>query len=228
MVTAIIEIMKKVLPVLLAMAGASASEPQDGSLADLHRMIARFAPTEIRIDTSALSAGDQKALVKLIEASRIVNTIFLTQLWSGNLALMAQLEKDSSPLGKARLHYFWINKGPWSDLDGHAAFLPGVPPKKLPGANFYPPDMTKDEFESWVKRLPEGQRKDAEGFFTGAAVTMPGGCRLYRIARHTRRNSNRRRVCCVKRLVSPGTKHFARFWLCARKRFSPTIIMRAM
>ncbi len=166
MVTAIIEIMKKVLPVLLAMAGASASEPQDASLADLHRMIARFAPTEIRIDASALSAGDQKALVKLIEASRIVNTIFLTQLWSGNLALMAQLEKDSSPLGKARLHYFWINKGPWSDLDGHAAFLPGIPPKKLPGANFYPPDMTKDEFESWVKGLPEKQRKDAEGFFT--------------------------------------------------------------
>ncbi len=144
----------------------TASEPQDASLADLHRMIARFAPTEIRIDASALSAGDQKALVKLIEASRIVNTIFLTQLWSGNLALMAQLEKDSSPLGKARLHYFWINKGPWSDLDGHAAFLPGIPPKKLPGANFYPPDMTKDEFESWVKGLPEKQRKDAEGFFT--------------------------------------------------------------
>ena len=51
-------------------------EPQDASLADLQRMIARFAPTEIRVDTSALSAGDQKALVKLIEASRIVNTIF--------------------------------------------------------------------------------------------------------------------------------------------------------
>jgi hypothetical protein len=157
--------MKKMLPVLLAVAGASA-EPQGASLAGLHRMTARFAPTEIRVDISDLSAGDQKALVKLIEASRIVNTIFLTQLWSGNLALLARLEKDRSPLGQACLHYFWISKGPWSDLDEHTAFLPGVPPKKLPGANFYPPDMTKDEFEAWVKALPEAQRRDAEGFFT--------------------------------------------------------------
>ena len=158
--------MKKMLPVLLAVAGASAQEPQGASIAGLQRMTARFAPTEIRVDISALSAGDRKALVKLIEASRIVNTIFLTQLWSGNLALLAQLEKDGSPLGQARLHYFRISKGPWSDLDEHAAFLPGVPPKKLPGANFYPPDMTKDEFEVWVKALPEAQRRDAEGFFT--------------------------------------------------------------
>jgi len=159
-------IMKKMLPVLLAVAGASGSEPQGASLAELQRMIARFAPTEIRVDTAGLSAGDRKALVKLIEASRIVNTIFLTQLWSGNAALMTQLEKDGSPLGKERSHYFWINKGPWSDLDDHTAFLPGVPPKKLPGANFYPPDMSKDEFESWVKGLPKTQRENAEGFFT--------------------------------------------------------------
>ncbi len=159
-------IMKKMLPVLLAVAGAGGSEPQGASLAELQRMIARFAPTEIRVDTSGLSAGDRKALVKLIEASRIVNTIFLTQLWSGNAALMTQLEKDGSPLGRARSHYFWINKGPWSDLDDHTAFLPGVPPKKLPGANFYPPDMTKDEFESWVKGLPKTQRENAAGFFT--------------------------------------------------------------
>jgi Peptidase family M49 len=159
-------IMKKMLPVLLAVAGASGSEPQGASLAELQRMIARFAPTEIRVDTSGLSAGDQKALVKLIEASRIVNTIFLTQLWSGNADLMTRLEKDASPLGNARSHYFWVNKGPWSDLDDHTAFLPGVPQKKLPDANFYPPDMTKDEFESWVKGLPKTQRENAEGFFT--------------------------------------------------------------
>ena len=53
-----------------------------------------------------------------------------------------QLQKDTTPLGKARLHYFWINKGPWSDLDDHTAFLPGVPERKPLGANFYPEDMT--------------------------------------------------------------------------------------
>src|SRR5579872_2344938 len=153
--------MKKMLPLVLAMASG-----QGASLAELERMIARFAPIEIRVDTAALSAGDRKALVKMIEASRLINDIFLTQLWSGNHALLARLEKDQTPLGKARLHYFWINKGPWSELDDNAAFLPDVPPKKLPGANFYPPDMTNEEFESWVKKLPEKERREAEGFFT--------------------------------------------------------------
>ena len=76
------------------------------------------------------------------------------------------MQKDTSPLGKARLHYFDLNKGPWSDLDEQAAFLPGVPPKKLPGANFYPEDMTKDEFETWVAKLPKAQQEQARGFFT--------------------------------------------------------------
>jgi len=129
------------------------------ALPDLNHMIVRFAPTELRVDTSSLSAGDHKALIKLIEASRMIDDIFLTQLWSGNHNLLRELEKDKSPLGKARLHYFLINKGPWSDLDAHEAFLPGVPPRKLPGANFYPPDMTKAEFEKWADH-------DAKGFFT--------------------------------------------------------------
>ncbi len=150
--------MKKMLPLILAVAGAG-SDAKTPTLPELNRMIARFARTEIRVDTSGLSAGDQKALVKLIEASRIIDDIFLTQLWSGNHALLRDLEKDQSPLGKARLHYFVINKGPWSDLDGHAAFLPGVPPNKLPGANFYPPDMTKEEFEA-------GNNTAAQGFFS--------------------------------------------------------------
>ena len=71
--------------------------------------------------------------------------------------------QDTSALGKARLHYFDLNKGPWSDLDGQVAFLPGVPPKKLPGANFYPEDMSKDEFETWAAKLPD-QQEAARGF----------------------------------------------------------------
>jgi len=104
-------------------------------LAELNRMIARFAPVELHADTSRLSAGDQKALAKLLDAARVIDDIFLKQVWSGNVALRAKLAADTSALGKARLHYFDLNKGPWSELDDHAAFLPDVPPKKLPGAN---------------------------------------------------------------------------------------------
>jgi hypothetical protein len=134
--------------------------------AELNRMAARFAPTPLEVDTSALSAGDKQALVKLIQAARIVNTLFMEQLWSGNLALYKKLQQDKSPLGQARLHYFWINKSPWSEIDEHKAFLPGVPEHKRLGANFYPEDMTKEEFEAWVKTLSPAQKEQAVGFFT--------------------------------------------------------------
>jgi len=135
-------------------------------LDQLQQMAARFAPTPLRVSTAGLSAGDKIALVKLIQAARILNRVFMNQFWSGDLALYEKLQQDKSPLGQARLHYFWINKGPWSEIDGHKAFLPDVPANKPPGANFYPEDMTKDEFESWVKTLSPQDKEQAEGFFT--------------------------------------------------------------
>jgi peptidase M49-like protein len=134
--------------------------------AELEKMAARFAPTQLRVDISKLSAADRQALAKIIEAARILNDIFMQQYWSGDTALYARLEQDRSPLGKARLHYFWINKGPWSALDDFKSFVPGVPPRKPQGANFYPEGMTKQEFESWLGSLTPEQQTGAKGFFT--------------------------------------------------------------
>jgi hypothetical protein len=135
-------------------------------LAQLQKMAARFALAPMRVDTSKLSAGDHQALVKMIQASRILNEIFMKQLWSGNLDLYAQLQRDTTPLGKARLHYFWVNKGPWSDIDDSQAFIAGVPPRKPLGANFYPENMTKEVFEQWVAQLLPKEQEQAKSFFT--------------------------------------------------------------
>src|SRR5919201_5880116 len=135
-------------------------------LKQLQAMIARFAPTELTADTSKLSRGDQKALVKLIQAARVMDDVYMTQLWELDRALYARLKKDTAPLGRARLHYFWINKGPWSDLDEHHAFIPGVPPRKPLGANFYPESSSKSGLEAWFKGLPDKEREQATGFFT--------------------------------------------------------------
>src|SRR5450759_1476753 len=148
---------------LLVLLAAAAVMPD---LNHLTQMSARFAPVTLKYDAAGLSAGDRQALPKLVEAARVLNHLFLDQLWSGNRALHAKLLADTSPLGKARLRYFWLNKGPWSDLDDHAAFVPGVPARKPLGANFYPPDMTREEFEAWVKALPAPAREQAIGFFT--------------------------------------------------------------
>ena len=134
--------------------------------AELNRMAFRFAPTDLQVNIAGLSKGDRAALAKLVMAGRVIDNIFLHQYWSGNEALYKELQKDQTPLGAARLNYFWINKSPWSTLDEFAAFLPAVPARKLDGANFYPSDMTKEEFDSWTAKLPEKDRTDATGFFT--------------------------------------------------------------
>ena len=132
----------------------------------LEKMAAQFAPTPLSADVSRLSAQDRQALVKLIEAGRVMDDIFLQQLWSGNEDLYHKLRHDQLPLGRARLRLFSIYKGPWSDLDAHRAFMPGVPARKPLGANFYPEDMTRAEFEHWVSELPAKQADLARSFFT--------------------------------------------------------------
>jgi hypothetical protein len=157
-----------VLMAMTAQSQTSASGASGGvpGLAALRAKIARFAAVDIRADLSSLSDGDRKALVKLIEAARTFDALFMRQLWDKNLATWERVQRDRTLLGQARRHYYWINKGPWSDLDGHAAFVPGVPARKPLGANFYPEDMSKQEFQAWVSKLPPGEQEAAQGFYT--------------------------------------------------------------
>ncbi|HWF86204.1 MAG TPA: hypothetical protein VG222_15200 [Vicinamibacterales bacterium] len=131
----------------------------------LQRMAARFAPTDIGADLSTLPAADRRVLAKLVAASKIIDALFLRQVWAGNDAMLLDLVKDQSAAGRARLHYFLINKGPWSRLDHNEAFVPGAPPKPA-GANFYPPETSKADLDAWIRSLPEAARASATGFFT--------------------------------------------------------------
>ena len=155
-----------VIAMFIIPARAQKKIPVAPGLTQLQAMAARFAPTPMRVDISRLSSGDRQALIKLIEAGRVIDQIFLKQYWSGDTALYARLQKDPTPLGRARLHYFWLNKSPWSVLDGFKPFIPGVPMEKPKGANFYPEDMTKPDFESWMAGLSAEEQAAAKSFFT--------------------------------------------------------------
>src|SRR5262245_15559353 len=119
---------------LVILAGAQeVSVPNSTKLVE---MTARFAPTQIGADLSSLSQSDRAVVAKLIEASKVIDALFLRQVWAGNDAMLLDLVRDATASGRARLHYFLINKGPWSRLDHNQAFLPGAPAKPA-GANFY-------------------------------------------------------------------------------------------
>jgi hypothetical protein len=131
----------------------------------LEAKIKRFAPTEVTANTASLSEGDRKALNKIIEAAKYMDPIFLRQVWSGNVAMEKKLEADHSSEGWLRLHYFRINAGPWSRLDENKPFIPGAPPLKPAEAGYYPDGLTRDDFNSWLKTLPEAEKEKATGFF---------------------------------------------------------------
>jgi len=132
---------------------------------ELAKKISRFAPTTLTANTTQLSNGDRKALKKIIEAARLLDPLFLRQVWSGNDELHKKLEADKSAVGRQRLHYFLINDGPWSRLDENEPFIAGVPSVKPPHANFYPDDVTKDEFNSWLAGLSDSEKEKATGYF---------------------------------------------------------------
>ena len=155
------------LLISILMATTFNGQAQKNAAADseLAKKISRFSPTVLTADTSKLSAGDREALVKIIAAAKYMDPLFLRQVWSGNDALYNKLQADKSVVGKQRLHYFLINDGPWSRLDKNEPFIEGVPKEKPVAANYYPEDMSKEEFNSWVEALPEAEKHHATGFF---------------------------------------------------------------
>ena len=132
---------------------------------ELEAMAARFAPVDVRVDVSRLPEEERAALVRLIEASRYIDALFMRQRSPSNEAWLLNLQSDGSELGRARRSYFLLNKGPWSELDEDRPFIPDVG-KKSDAANFYPPGTSRDEIDAWMKSLPEAQRGAATGFFT--------------------------------------------------------------
>jgi hypothetical protein len=142
--------------------------------AELHRQTARFAPVDLKVDVSKLPDNEKRALAKMIQAARFMDTIFMSQYWAGNQTLLLDLLQDTTPLGRERLHAFLLNKGPWSLLDEGRAFLPGVPSAPLAPGNFYPPGSTKESIEQWVKSLPEPQQHEATGFYTTIRLAPDG------------------------------------------------------
>lgn len=142
----------------------TAQQPAGGD-PELARKIARFSPTTLTADVSKLTPKDRQALDKIIAAAKLLDPLFLRQVWNGNEALEKKLQADKTAAGRQRLHYFYINDGPWSRLDEKEPFVDGAPKEKPVQASYYPDDMTKEEFNSWVQTLSDSDKQKATGFF---------------------------------------------------------------
>jgi hypothetical protein len=126
---------------------------------DVAQRMAQLPRTVIDYDHALLDDNERQVVAKLIEASKQIDEIYWRQVSEKNPALRDQLAKQ----GGAAYDYFIANKGPWDRLKGDEPFI-GTE-KKPAGAAFYPPDMTKDEFEKYVAAHPE-KKDELQGLFT--------------------------------------------------------------
>ena len=128
----------------------------------LKEKIAQFAPVELKYDSTDLNERQRMVVRKLFEASQIIDTIFLNQVYSKNRGIKFKLENSSSEVDKLKLKYFDIMFGPFDRLDHNKPFIGDE--QKPKGANFYPENMTKEDFNNWIKEHPEDDSSFTSSF----------------------------------------------------------------
>ncbi|HEU5251238.1 MAG TPA: peptidase [Thermoanaerobaculia bacterium] len=148
-------------------AGATpASAPGLVLAPDIPDRLRKFARTPIDYDRSLLDQKETRTVAKLIEASRFINNIFLTQVSERNPAVRAQMFEAmgrGNTAARWAVALFDVHKGPWDRLEENEPFIGRDPKPK--GAGFYPADMTREEFERWVSAHP-ADKAALEGLFT--------------------------------------------------------------
>ena len=149
---------------VLALAACGQVEPpQVASETDVEASAVRphiYAAVPLTADLGVLSESERAMLVPLIKAAEIMDDLFWYQAYGDRDALLAGIQ-DPAAREFARINY-----GPWDRLAGLSPFIEGYS-SKLPASNFYPHDMTREEFEAWNEPGKNGEysyvRRDDNG-----------------------------------------------------------------
>jgi hypothetical protein len=108
----------------------------------IEKLLMNYADVKLVSDLSNLTANQKEIIPLLIEAAQIIDELFWIQTCSKKDAVMSSITDDETK------KYFKINYGPWDRLAGMEPFIDGIP-NRLAGANFYPNDMSYQEFDEF-------------------------------------------------------------------------------
>ena len=126
---------------VLLVAGCAGTDVPVAEESQMEERLDRYTTVRLTADMSQLSERDRRVVGLLIEAADEMNGIFWQQAYGNADSLLAGITDEAAG------RYAMINYGPWDRLDDNRPFIEGVGPKPA-GANFYPADMTKEEFEA--------------------------------------------------------------------------------
>ena len=103
----------------------------------------KYAEYTLTTDISHLSDNEREMLQLLFEAADIMDGLFWQENYGDNAELMARIGDNPDLIKLATIAY-----GPWDGLDGNKSFVEGIGPKPA-GAQFYPVDMTDEEWNAF-------------------------------------------------------------------------------
>ncbi len=116
--------------------------PDQQSVSPAQRL-SRYTRVRLAADTAMLTVRERRMLALLIDAAREMHGIFWLQAYGDRDSLLRAVDDGATRMLAE------INVGPWDRLDDNAPFVAGFGVKPR-GANFYPRDMSREEFERAV------------------------------------------------------------------------------
>ena len=103
----------------------------------------KYAEYTLTTNIDHLSDNERKMLRLLFEAADIMDGLFWNENYGDKDALMAKIGDNADIKKLATIAY-----GPWDGLDGNKPFVEGIGAKPA-GAQFYPADMTEEEWNAF-------------------------------------------------------------------------------
>lgn len=128
------------LAVILAL-GACKEAKKENKTSPWQELADQYAEFTLTTDVSKLTENEKKMLPLLIQAADVMEDIY----WHNAYGDKEELFKGVTD--SALMKYLSINYGPWDRLNANKPFVEGAGEKPL-GANFYPKDMSKEEFDA--------------------------------------------------------------------------------
>lgn len=138
----------------------------DSTATDLQQKLGMYTTVRLTSDLSGLSEKEKQMIPLLIEASNIMDELFWYEAYGKKDSLLNALTDDAAK------QFVKINYGPWDRLNNNEPFIPGVGPKP-DAANFYPHDMTKEEFEKANLKDKASQYTFLRRDDKGQLITVP-------------------------------------------------------
>ena len=161
-------------------------------------MTARFAPVDLTADVACAAAERATGARQAGRGGEGLRRAVPAPGLGGQRAAAARRCSRTRPLGRARLHYFLINKGPWSRLDHNEPFIPGLRRSRRRATSIRPARRRKRSRRG-SRTLPAAERRGPPGFFTTIRRDAGRRFRPCPTASSTRASSGAWRRCSARR-----------------------------